>query len=84
MIKFLIIVFLVVFVIPSVIFSIWAYFSDQKEAKNRKAPRPLTHAQMMALLEPDETLIHKPVQKIEKSSEKKRYEHGEDVLYRFE
>lgn len=56
MIKFLIIVFLVVFVIPSMIFSIWAYFEQKKEAKNPKGqPRPqnLTHAQMMALLEPD-------------------------------
>ena len=56
MIKFLIIVFLVVFVIPSMIFSLWAYFEQKKEAKNPKGqPRPqnLTHAQMMALLEPD-------------------------------
>lgn len=56
MIKFLVIVFLVVFVIPSMIFSLWSYFDQKKKAKNPKAqPRPqnLTHAQMMALLEPD-------------------------------
>ena len=56
MIKFLVIVFLVVFVIPSMIFSLWSYFYQKKKAKNPKAqPRPqnLTHAQMMALLEPD-------------------------------
>ena len=56
MIKFLIIVFLVVFVIPSMIFSLWAYFEQKKEAKNPKAksrPHALTHAQMMTLLEPD-------------------------------
>ena len=71
MIKFLIIVFLVVFVIPSVIFSIWAYFSDQKEAKNQKPPRPLTHAQMMALLEPDGKPAQRPSQKVERPAEKK-------------
>ena len=56
MIKFLFIVFMVVFFIPSMIFSLWSYFEQKKEAKNPKAkPRPhnLTHAQMMALLEPD-------------------------------
>ena len=56
MIKFLVIVFLVVFVIPSMIFSLWSYFDQKKKAKNPRAqPRPqnLTHAQMMALLEPD-------------------------------
>ena len=62
MIKFLIIVFLVVFVIPSMIFSLWAYFDDKKNAKNRKQPSLLTHAQIMALLEPDglNSLQHKP------------------------
>lgn len=38
------------------IFSLWSYFDQKKKAKNPKAqPRPqkLTHAQMMALLEPD-------------------------------
>ena len=62
MIKFLIGVFFWLFVIPSVIFSLWAYFDDKKNAKNRKQPRPLTHAQMMALLEPDglKSLQHKP------------------------
>lgn len=56
MIKFLVIVFLVVFVIPSMILSLWSYFDQKKKAKNPKAqPRPqkLTQAQMMALLEPD-------------------------------
>ena len=53
MIKFLIGVFILLFVIPSVIFSIWAHFEEKKAAKNRKPPHPLTHAQMMALLEPD-------------------------------
>ena len=56
MIKFLIVVFVFLFVIPSMIFSIWAYFEQKKDAKNSKGqPRPqnLTHAQMMALLEPD-------------------------------
>lgn len=53
MIKFLIGVFVFVFVVPSVLFSIWAHFEEKKAAKNRKPPRPLTHAQMMALLEPD-------------------------------
>ena len=53
MIKFLIGVFFWLFVIPSMIFSLWAYFDDKKNAKNRKQPKPLTHAQMMALLEPD-------------------------------
>ena len=62
MIKFLIVVFVFLFVIPSMIFSIWAYFDDKKNAKNRKQPKPLTHAQMMALLEPDglKSLQHKP------------------------
>ena len=65
MIKFLIVVFVFLFVIPSMIFSIWAYFEQKKEAKNPKGqPRPqnLTHAQMMALLEPDglKSLQHKP------------------------
>ena len=53
MIKFLIGVFVFLFVIPFMIFSLWAYFDDKKNAKNRKQPSPLTHAQMMALLEPD-------------------------------
>ena len=56
MIKFLIGVFVFLFVIPSMIFSIWAYFEQKKEAKNpKRQPRPqnLTHAQMMSLLEPD-------------------------------
>ena len=56
MIKFLIGVFFFLFVIPSMIFSIWAYFEQKKEAKNPKAksrPHALTHEQMMALLEPD-------------------------------
>ena len=56
MIKFLIGVFVFLFVIPSMIFSIWAYFEQKKEAKNpKRQPRSqnLTHAQMMALLEPD-------------------------------
>lgn len=56
MIKFLVIVFLVVFVIPSMIFSLWSYFDQKKKAKNPKAqPRPqnLTYAQMRALIEPD-------------------------------
>ena len=38
------------------IFSLWSYFDQKKKAKNPRAqPRPqnLTHAQMMALLEPD-------------------------------
>ena len=65
MIKFLIGVFIFLFVIPSMIFLIWAYFEQKKEAKNSKGqPRPqnLTHAQMMALLEPDglKSLQHKP------------------------
>ncbi len=62
MIKFLIGVFFWLFVIPSVIFSLWAYYDDKKNAKNRKQSRPLTHAQMMALLEPDglKSLQHKP------------------------
>ena len=53
MIKFLIGVFVFLFVIPSMIFSIGAYFEQKKEAKNPKAkPRPhnLTHAQMMDLI----------------------------------
>ena len=41
MIKFLIGVFFFLFVIPSMIFSIWAYFEQKKEAKNPKGqPRP--------------------------------------------
>ena len=62
MIKFLIGVFVFLFVIPSMIFSLWAYFDDKKNAKNRKQSKPLTHAQMMALLEPDglKSLQHKP------------------------
>ena len=61
MIKFLIGVFVFLFVIPFMIFSLWAYFDDKKNAKNRKQPSPLTHAQMMALLEPDglKSLQHK-------------------------
>lgn len=64
MIKFLIIVFLVVFVIPSMIFSLWSYFEQKKEAKNPKAKSripALTHEQMMSLLEPDglKSLQHK-------------------------
>ena len=56
MIKFLIIVFLVVFFIPSMIFSLWSYFAQKKETKNPKTrphPQNLTHNQMMALLAPD-------------------------------
>ncbi len=74
MIKFLIGVFILLFVIPSVIFSIWAYFDDKKEAKNRKPPRPLTHAQMMALLEPDGKPAQRPSQKVERPAEKKQVE----------
>ena len=56
MINLLVIVFFVVYVIPSMIFSLWSYFDQKKKAKNPRAqPRlqNLTHAQMMALLEPD-------------------------------
>ena len=63
MLKFLISVFVIFFVLPSVIFSIWAYFDDKKEAKNRKPSRPLTHAQMMALLEPDGKPAERPAEK---------------------
>ena len=35
MIKFLIGVFVLVFVVPSVIFSIWAHFEEKKAAKNK-------------------------------------------------
>lgn len=74
MLKFLISVFVIFFVLPSVIISVWAYFSDKKEAKNRKPSRPLTHAQMMALLEPDGKPAQKPVQKVERPAEKKQVE----------
>ena len=74
MLKFLIRVFVIFFVLPSVIFSIWAYFDDKKEAKNRKHPRPLTHAQMMALFESDVEPAQRPVQKAEKPAEKKQVE----------
>ena len=62
MLKFLIILFLVVFVFPSMIFSLWSYLAQKKESKNRKAKsrKPtLTHAQMMALLEPDGIPAHR-------------------------
>ncbi len=75
MIKFLIGVFVFLFVIPSMIFSLWAYFDDKKSAKNRKQPRPLTHAQMMALLQPD----GRPVQRIERPAAKKPVEQAETV-----
>ena len=80
MLKFLIGVFVIFFVLPSVIFSIWAYFSDQKEAKNMKAPRPLTHAQMMALLEPDGKPAQRPSQKVERPAEKKQVEQPRPII----
>ena len=80
MLKFLIGVFVIFFVLPSVIFSIWAYFSDKKEAKNRKPSRPLTHAQMMALLEPDGKPAQRPVQKVERPVEKKQVEQPRPII----
>ena len=76
MIKFLIGVFVLVFVLPSVIFSLCAYFSDKKKAKIRKPLRSLTHDQMMVLLEPD----GKPVQKPEKIVEKKPVEQPKPTM----
>ena len=80
MLKFLIGVFVIFFVLPSVIFSIWSYFDDKKEAKNRKAPRPLTHAQMMALLEPDGKPAQRPSQKVERPAEKKQVEQPSPII----
>ena len=81
MLKFLFIVFMVVFFIPSMIFTLWAYFEDKKEAKNRKLPCPhsLTHAQMMALLQPDRRPAQRPVQKIERPAAKKHVEQAETI-----
>ena len=82
MIKFLIGVFFWLFVIPSVIFSLWAYFDDKKNANNRKQPRPLTHAQMMALLEPDGKPVRKPVQRIEKPAVRRPVEQSGQIMTR--
>lgn len=53
MIKFLIIVFMVVFLIPSMIFSLWSYFEQKKEAKKHIYTPSLSHYQMKALLKPE-------------------------------
>ena len=55
MIKFLFVVFMLTVVFPSVLCMVWYYFSEKKEAKKSKAKKhtPLTHAQLMALLEPE-------------------------------
>lgn len=74
MIKFLLVAFLIVIIVPSVFGMICSYFHEKKAAKSKGNKPSLTHAQMMALLEPDETPVHKPVQKMEKTAEKQRYE----------
>ena len=63
MIKFLFVVFMITVVFPSVLCMVWYYCSEKKEAKKSKAKKhtPLTHAQMMALLEPDGKPVHKSV-----------------------
>lgn len=73
MIKCLFVVFFIIIVFPSLFGMICSYFHEKKAAKSKGKKSSLTYAQMMALLEPDETLIHKPVQKIEKQA-KNRYE----------
>ena len=74
MIKFLFVVFMITVVFPSIICKVWYHFSERKEASQSKSKKhkPLTHAQMMALLEPD----GKPVQKTApvKAPEKKTVE----------
>ena len=70
MIKFLFVVFMIMVVFPSVLCMVWYYFSEKKEAKQSKSKKhkPLTNAQMMALLEPDGKSVHKsaPVKVAEK------------------
>lgn len=80
MIKFLFVVFLIIIIVPSVFGMICSYFHEKKVVKSKRNKPSLTHAQMMALLEPDEKPVHKPVQKIEKYSEKKRYEQSRQTI----
>ena len=80
MIKFLFVVFFIIIVFPSLFGMICSYFHEKKAAKSRGKKPSLTYAQMMALLEPDETLIHKPVKRIEKTAEKKRYEQSRQTI----
>ena len=73
MIKFLFVVFMITVVFPSVFGMVWWHLIEKKavkETKSKKHSAPLSHAQMMALLEPD----GKPVKKIQKTAEKKPVE----------
>lgn len=74
MIKFLFIVFMITVVFPSVLGMVWSHFLEKKAAKESKAKihkSPLSHSQMMALLEPDGKLVAK---KTAKAAEKKPVE----------
>ena len=75
MIKFLFVVFMITVVFPSVLGMVWSHFAEKKAAKEAKSNNhktSLTHAQMMALLEPDGKPVHKSVSV--KASEKKPVE----------
>lgn len=80
MFKFLFVGVLIIIIVPSLFGMISSYCHEKKTAKSKEYKPSLTHAQMMALLEPDEKPVHKPVQKIEKSSEKKRYEQTRQTI----
>ena len=70
MIKFLFIVFMFTVVFPSVLGMVWSHFLEKKTAKEAKAKTlksPLSHSQMMALLEPGgKPVAKKPVKPAEK------------------
>ena len=64
MIKFLFVVFMITVVFPSVFGMVWWHFIEKKavkETKSKKHSAPLSHAQMMALLEPDGKPVKKAV-----------------------
>ena len=64
MIKFLFVVFMITVVFPSILGMVWSHFAEKKAAKEAKSNNhktSLTHAQMMALLEPDGKPMQKPV-----------------------
>ena len=64
MIKFLFVVFMITVVFPSVLGMVWSHYLEKKAAKDagsKKHRPPLSHAQMMALLEPDGKPVKKAV-----------------------
>ena len=72
MIKFLFIVFMFTVVFPSVLGMVWSHFLEKKTAKEAKAKTlksPLSHSQMMALLEPGgKPVAKKPARATEKKT----------------